>query len=142
MVNSCLACDRVVSLVRTGSRPNRLKQTPRHLRPGALYTLKAYSADSTGFDGKESHNQTHALTIDIDDADVLHDRYVREEYNRVYGGKTTADTRTWFNYHVWTFRARATSARLAISDMMPAGRRSPSEQRLLLNFIEVQRVLE
>jgi len=141
-MHKSLACDRVVSLVRTGSRPNRLRQVLRHLRPGALYTLKAYSADSAGFDGKESHNQTHALTIDIDDADVLHDRYVRKEYNRVYGSKATADIHTWFNYHVWTFRARATSARLAISDKAPTGGRAPSEQRLLLNFIEVQRVLD
>ena len=136
------ACDRVVSLVRTGSRPNRLRQILRHLRPGARYTLKMYSADASGFDGEESRNPRHAVTIDIDGADVLRDRYVREEYDRVYGGRTPTGSRTWFNYHRWTFRARAESARLVISDAAPAEGTAAAEQRLLLNFIEVQRVLD
>jgi hypothetical protein len=133
-------CDRVVAFKRTESCANRLSQPLRELQPGALYTVKMYTADGDGLQGAASQNPTHAVDIEVDGAQMLPDRYVREEYDRAYGGRRETGLKTWFNYHVWTFRAMADTARLTVMDAPSEHTAGQRRQHLLVSFIEVMRV--
>jgi hypothetical protein len=55
----------------------------------------------------------------------------------------TAKTPFWMTYHYLRFRATGPTAKLVISDWAkPDAPGAPSSQELILNFVELQPVLE
>ncbi|MCK5801962.1 MAG: hypothetical protein KAI66_03980 [Lentisphaeria bacterium] len=134
--------DSVVVLKRTGQRANRLTQTLRELIPGALYTVRLYSGDADGLENGASKNREHAISLALAGGELLPEHTARDVYDHAYGGRSHRASRTWFNRHIWVFRAAGTSAELSIHDVPDDATGALKPQTLLVNFVEVRRLLE
>ena len=131
--------DTFAAMKRCAGTPNTLSQTVRDLQPGRLYSVKAITADPQDLDRR----QKHAVTVNIDGADVLGDRCFQSVFSSIYSrtqiGGYDYKLKSWLNYHWIVFRATTDSAKLTISDW--AGLREPggpAGQELAVNFVEIQ----
>ena len=123
---------------RSSEGPNVFSQEVRNLRPGRVYSLKMITADYRDLIEGKSNKQTHAVNIEIQDAEIDADKYFQHSFvsRRPRRG-------FWANYHWLIFRAKGSTAELVISDWAsdkePGG---PIGQELIYNFIEIQPYLE
>lgn len=129
---------------RSAVRPNSFTQTLKELTPGKLYSLKMITADYQDLLHGRARKATDAVRIHLDRVDLLAGpaRSFQFTFPNCYShrfGKFNATHSFWMNYHYRVFRARATTARLTVSDWQsettPGG---PAGQELLYNFLEVQ----
>ena len=130
---------------RSAKGPNRFSQEIRNLQPGRLYSLKLFTADYNDIVKGESIKQKHAVTITLDNVDLLPEKCFQTLYSNFsyyhmgpYDDEE-AKTKTWINFHRKVFRARAATARLTISDWASETELGgPVGQELMYNFVEVQ----
>jgi len=130
--------DTFLTLERSDKGPNRVSQTIRGLRPGRVYSLRAYVADIDDLDTQ----QTLGVSIEASGVELLQDRSLRHVFPNCYShhlGDYDDKRRAWMNYHWQIFRATGDEARLTVSDWAsnaePGG---PIGQRLAVNFVQVQ----
>ena len=138
--------DTFLRMKRTAERPNAFSQQIRNLTPGRAYSMKMITADYQDLLQGRSNSGAHAISIKLDNAEVLPGpknsfQFPVRQARKV--GKFTYKHRFGLNYHWRTFRAKGTSAELTVtdwkSDKDPGG---PIGQELMFNFIEVQPYLE
>ncbi len=129
---------------RSGKKPNTFSQRIKDLEPGKLYSLKMVTADYGELTRGKSFEQKHAISIKLDDAEIV------ESFQHVYTnawsfrlGPFNDENKFWMNYHFMVFRPRAGLSRLEVSDWAgPDGPGGPIGQELIYNFIELQPYLE
>jgi hypothetical protein len=131
---------------RSERKPNTFSQLIRNLRPGQLYSLKMITADFQELSCGKSAQQKHAVSITLDSVQPVEEKSFQHPIANNYAhelGAFTGPNKAWMNYHYEVFRAKARTAKLAISDWIssinPGG---PAGQQLMFNFIEVQPYLE
>jgi hypothetical protein len=127
---------------RSEHKPNTFSQLIRNLRPGQLYSLKMITADFQELSCGQSAQQKHAVSITLDSVQPVEEKSFQHPVANNYAhelGAFTGPNKAWMNYHYQVFRAKARTAKLAISDwtssIKPGG---PAGQQLMFNFIEVQ----
>jgi hypothetical protein len=128
----------VAVMKRSCQRPNRLSQSIKSLTPGSLYSLRMFSGDFRDM----SKRQKHALSIVLSDAELVPGKTFQHVFQNCYSHrwKQYNDRHpAWMNYHWMIFRAKATEARLQISDWSSDRERGgPVGQELMMNFVQVQ----
>ncbi|MFQ6096544.1 MAG: hypothetical protein ACE5O2_02370, partial [Armatimonadota bacterium] len=127
---------------RNRRRPNVVSQTIKNLKPGRLYSLRMFTADYRDLVAGNSVRRTHAISIRLDDVELLPRQCFQHVFPNCYShrlGPFDSKHRAWMNYHVRLFRARAKTAHISISDWAshahPGG---PVGQEIALNFVQVQ----
>ena len=131
---------------RSATRPNRVSQEIKNLRPGRLYSLKLVTADYQELVQGKSAEQKHAVSIQLRGAKIVPAKSFQQPMANNYAhtiGAFKGQNKFWMNYHFLVFRAKGRSSKLTISDWasatLPGG---PVGQELIYNFIEVQPYFE
>ena len=127
---------------RSAAKPNRVSQQITGLEPGRLYSLKMYTADYGEFIKGKSRPKNDAVSINLENADVVTGprKNFQANFSNVYPyGAFDYANRFYMNYHWKVFRAKDKTVELTISDWAsdaePGG---PIGQELIYNFIEIQ----
>lgn len=130
--------DRYCVMRRSASRPNRVGQIVRGLKPGRLYSVKCLSADLQRLECAEKTT----LTIGVDKADTLSEYGFQCIFPSCYSHKVEpydANHPAHMSYHRLVFKAKARTARIYISDWAsdsePGG---PIGGQTAFNFVEIQ----
>ena len=132
----------VLAMKRSAQVPNVVTQTIRNLTPGRLYCLRMYSSslNKASSYGNPGFNDIQTLNIDIQNVDLIPERSIQHVYISIRAKK---EDKMFYNFHFKLFRAKATTARLIVSDWEsdtePGGRIG---QELMFNYIEVQPYFE
>jgi hypothetical protein len=131
---------------RSATRPNRVTQQIRNLRPGQLYSLKLVTADYQELERGKSVQQKHAVGLQITPATTIREKSFQQPMANNYAhalGPFNDQNQAWMNYHYLVFRAEGQSATLTLSDWSGArDAGGPAGQELIYNFVEVQPYLE
>ncbi|MBM2832902.1 MAG: hypothetical protein HW406_63 [Candidatus Brocadiaceae bacterium] len=128
--------------------PNVFSQEIKDLTPGRLYSLKMITGDYQDLLQGKSIKSGHALSIQIDNAEILSE--TKKAFQCAFPSnyahildKFSQKSPFWMNYHWRVFRAKGTTAKLTVKDWKndkePG---SPIGQELMYNFIEIQPYLE
>ena len=138
--------DSFLWMKRSAKKPNVFSQEIRNLKPGQLYSMKMVTADYKDLIQERSEKKAHNISINLENVELLSgpDKSFRFPLSHARAiGKFTAGYPYWFNYHWRVFRAKATTARLIVSDWEsdtePGGRIG---QELMFNHTEVQPYFE
>ena len=140
--------DQFLLMRRSPDRPNVFSQDIKYLEPGRLYVMKMISSDYQDLLEGKSFKSPNAVSITIDDVDVLAepDKSFQFTYQHSFGDKRDkfdAEHPYWMNLHRRIFRALKTTAKLTVTDWQnaqgPGGRNG---QELMFNFIQIQPYLE
>ncbi|HVV72790.1 MAG TPA: hypothetical protein VHI52_15055, partial [Verrucomicrobiae bacterium] len=130
--------DTFLCLKRSTNGPNTFSQTLQDLKPGRLYSLKMFSCDYDDLvhpKAKRLEDAQTMGTIILADADIDATR----SFDEVYASSPEPKVPVCIKYYWRIFRAKATTARLTVSDWKtatdPGG---PIGQEQAFNFIEVQ----
>jgi len=135
--------DTFLRLKRSAQRPNVASQQLQGLKPGRLYSLKLIAADYGDLRDGKSRQATPTISIALDGAEVLPGRFSHPFRSCREVKQFTAKTPFWMTYHWLRFRAAGPTAKLVITDWAkPDAPGAPIGQELMLNFIELQPVLE
>ena len=125
-------------MIRSGERPNRLRQPLCSLQPGRPYSLKFISADINDLATK----QLLTLSAEISDADIVEEYGFQEPFASCYSHELDPygqGNPAYMNFHRMVFRPHKTEAMLTISDWAgsddPGG---PIGQSCVFNTVEVQ----
>jgi hypothetical protein len=131
---------------RSATRPNRVTQQIRNLRPGQLYSLKLVTADYQELERGKSVQQKYAVGLQITPATTIREKSFQQPMANNYAhalGPFNDQNQAWMNYHYLVFRAEGQSATLTLSDWSGArDAGGPAGQELIYNFVEVQPYLE
>ena len=134
--------DNFLLMTRSSQMPNRVVQQVIGLIPGELYTMKMFTADYQDYLGLISSAKTHAISIDLDNVDLIPARAFQQLMQSERGQDVppwSENNQPWFNYYWRLFQAKDTTATLTISDWAsdsdPGG---PIGEQLMVNFIEIQ----
>jgi hypothetical protein len=134
--------DNYLWMRRRSEAPNRVVQRVDNLIPGELYTVKMFTEDRQDYLGAVSSAKTHAVSIVLENVDLVPGRGFQEVMQSQWGREVppwSANHQPWFNYSWRLFQAKGTNATLTLSDWIsesdPGG---PLGQELMFNFIEVQ----
>jgi len=136
---------------RGARKPNTLAQNITNLIPGRLYSIKLITADYQNFLNGKSQYEKHAVSIRIDNADIVEKKSFQQvicpDFDMVAARKRkffpfpkfNSYDPVWLNLHQKIFRAKGKQARLIISDWLndkePGG---PIGQELMYNFVQIQ----
>jgi hypothetical protein len=135
-------------MTRSAGAPNSLGQQIQGLQNGRLYSLKLITGDYKNLTGNVSSNAAQVLKITVDNgaSDLVVATPARfsqkfKSWFTVNGFNSTHPY--WMTYHWLQFRATGPTAQLTIkdwqSDTTPGG---PAAQQVMVNFVEIQPVLE
>ncbi len=137
------AGDNFLLTTRSAKAPNRFSQVIKGLTTGRTYSVKLFTADYDEMMAGKSKQNPHAVNIQVAGAETLptggfHQMFPSGLAGHVYGPFKDGNN-LYLTYHRVVFRAKASQAKLVISDWAtkdsPGG---PIGQTLLYNFIEVQ----
>jgi hypothetical protein len=135
--------DTFLRLKRNAKRPNVVSQQLQGLKTGRLYSLKLISADRDDLRAGKSRKATQAISITLDGAEVLPGGFSYPFHSCREVKQFTSKSPFWMTYHYLRFRATGPTAKLVISDWAkPDAPGAPIGQELILNFVELQPVLE
>lgn len=130
---------------RQADKPNRVSQEIMGLVPGTLYTLQAITADYQDIIRGRSVEQSHALSLIIDGAELVpagcySGKLVRGSSHTQLPFSNGAPC---FNHHRVMFRATAPTARLTVSDWAtPDTPGGPAGQELMVNYLQLEPYFE
>lgn len=140
--------DTFLWMKRSPKKPNVVSQEIKNLVPGRLYSVKAITADYQNLIHGKSIKAEAAVSIEIENAEVLHGsrKFFQFTYPSNYAhtlGKFNQSFPFWMTYHWRVFRGKGTTAKLTIKDWKENDQVSALErQELMLNFIEIQPYLD
>ncbi|MBI5684518.1 MAG: LamG domain-containing protein [Verrucomicrobia bacterium] len=135
--------DAFLRMKRSAKRPNVVSQQLQGLKPGRLYSLKLITADYGDLRAGKSRKATQTVSITLDGAEVLPGSFSYPFHSCREVKQFTAKTPFWMTYHWLRFRAAGPTAKLVITDWAkPDAPGAPIGQELILNFVELQPVLE
>lgn len=131
--------DKFLWMKRNEKGPNRFSQTIKNLQPGRLYSMKMFSCDYGDMINPQKKELNEAPkfvgSVVLDGVEVDQKRSFQE----LYASNPEPKIPIWITYHWTIFRAKAPTARLAVSDW-PA-EKDPTigfGQEQAFNFIEIQ----
>jgi hypothetical protein len=137
--------DDFIWMQRVAEKPNVLSQRIENLEPGRLYSLKMITADHGDFSAGKSVEKAHAVSIEIDDAEIIPETsfsYVKDMAGRAHP-PFEPQAIPWINFHYRVFRAKGETSTLRIFDWKdktePGG---PVGQELMFSSIELAPFLE
>ena len=135
--------DTFLRMKRSAKRPNVASPQLQGLKPGRLYSLKLITADYADLRAGKSRKAEQAVSITLDGAEVLPGGFSHPFPSGRELKQFTAKTPFWMTYHWLRFRAGGPTAKFVITDWAkPDAPGAPIGQELMLNFIELQPVLE
>ena len=135
--------DTFLRMTRSAKSPNIVSQQLQGLQPGRLYSLKLITADYGDLRNGKSRKATQTVSITLDGAEVLPGGFSYPFCSCREVKQFTAKTPFWMTYHYLRFRATGPTTKLVISDWAkPDAPGAPISQELILNFVELQPVLE
>jgi hypothetical protein len=135
--------DTFLRMTRSAKRPNVVSQQLQGLKAGQLYSLKLISADYGDLRAGKSRKATQTVSIKLDGAEVLPGGFSYPFHSCRELKSFTANAPFWMTYHYLRFRAAGPTAKLVITDWAkPDAPSAPIGQELILNFVELQPVLE
>jgi hypothetical protein len=137
------AGDTFLRMKRSAKSANVVSQQVQGLKPGQLYSLKLITADYGDLRTGKSRKATQNVSITIDGAEILPGAFSYPFHNSHELKPFTTKTPLWMTYHWLRFRAAGPTANLSISDWAkPDAPGASIGQELILNFVELQPVLE
>jgi len=131
--------DTFLWMKRSDRGPNTFSQTIRNLQPGRLYSLKMFSCDYNDLVHPQARKQEAANpfcgSVVMDGVEVD----AKRSFTEMYASNPEPRIPVWITYHWKVFRARASTARLTVSDWRtenaPGG---PPGLEQAFNFLEIQ----
>ncbi|NLF19053.1 MAG: hypothetical protein GX595_17630, partial [Lentisphaerae bacterium] len=135
--------DTFAVMTRSAKAPNVISQPLQGLTPGRLYSLKVFTGDHADLRAGESRKDVQVLAITVDGAEVQPGGF-SHPFRSIRGPAAfTKDKPFWMTYHWLRFRATGPTATLGLSDWAtPGDPGGPIGQQTMVNFIELQPVLE
>ncbi len=137
--------DDFIWMKRVAEKPNKLSQRIENLKPNRLYSVTVITADYGDFSAGKSVEKAHAVSIEIDDAEIIPEvsfSYVKDMAGRAHP-PFEPEAIPWINFHYRVFRAKGETSTLRISDWEnktePGG---PVGQELMFGSIELAPYLE
>ena len=132
---------------RSADKPNVFSQEIRSLKPGRTYSLKMMVSDYQDLMQFRDNKYEHKPMVSIEGVEMMPAQSFRQAFRSGLAGhsyeKFDRKTNLWTTYHRLVFRAKASTAKLTISDWQslsdPGG---PIGQELTFNYIGVQPYLE
>ena len=141
--------DTFAVLTRSATAPNTVSQQLRGLTPGRLYSLKAFTGDYADLQSGKTLKDQHGLSITLDGAEVQPGGFSHPFVSHDFPAALAAYTKVagkppfWMTYHWLRFRATSPTATLTLSDWAKPGEPGgPAGQQTMVNFVEVQPVME
>jgi hypothetical protein len=141
--------DTFAVLTRSAKAPNVVSQQLQGLTPGRLYSLKVFTGDYADLQGGKTRKDQHGLSITLDGADVqpggFSEPFISLDMPKAVASyaKVAGKLQFWMTYHWLRFRAKSPTATLTLSDWVKSGEPGgPAGQQTMVNFVEVQPVLE
>jgi hypothetical protein len=135
--------DTFLRMTRSAKRPNVVSQQLQGLKAGRLYSLKLISADYGDLRAGKSRKATQTVSITLDGAEVLPGGFSYPFHSCREVKQFTTKSPFWMTYHYLRFRATGPTAKLVITDWAkPDAPGAPIGQELILNFVELQPVLD
>lgn len=135
--------DTFAVMTRSTKAANVLSQPLQGLTPGRLYSLKVFTADYADLQAGKSRKDQQVISITVDGANAQPGGF-SYPFKSCRGPKPfTTKEPFWMTYHWLRFRATGQTATLRLSDWAKPGEPGgPVGQQMMLNFVEVQPVLE
>ncbi len=139
---------------RSQDRPNVFSQEIKNLKPGRMYILKMTTGDNQEFIKGKSTPQDHVVSVRIENGEIVDDWYRTKSFKDkkanqhryatwLSAGKFNGDNRFCMNVHTRIFRAKASTAKLIVSDWKtPNDSGGPVGQELVFNAIEIKPYFE
>ena len=118
--------------------PNTFSQTIKNLEPGRLYSMKMFSCDYDDLVNPKPKKVEEArafVSVAIEGVEVD----ARRSFAEVYSSSPEPKIPVCITYYWKVFRAKATSAKLTVSDW--PGEKEPAApfgQEQAFNFVEIQ----
>ena len=141
--------DTFAVLTRSAKAPNTVSQQLRGLTPGRLYSLKAFTGDYAGLQTGKTRKDQHGLSITLEAAEIqpggFSRPFVSHDFPAVLAAyaKVAGKPPFWMTYHWLRFRATSPTAVLTLGDWTKPGEPGgPARQQTMVNFVEVQPVME
>jgi len=130
--------DTFLWMKRSEKGPNTFSQTIKDLEPGRLYSMKMFSCDYDDLvnpKAKKTEETKSIGTVVIEDVEVD----AKRSFTEVYSSAPEPKIPVCITYHWKVFRAKATTARLTVSDWQSEKERgAPFGQEEAFNFLEIQ----
>lgn len=135
--------DTFLLLTQSAKAPNVVSQQLKGLQAGRLYSLKVITGDYSDLKGGQSRKLQQVLGLTLEGAEVQPGGF-RTPFRSARGPKPfDRETPFWMTYHWLQFRAQGPKATLRLSDWAePNAPGGAAGQQLMVNFVEVQPVLE
>lgn len=135
--------DHFLRMKRSAKEPNRVAQRIKNLAPGETYSIKMIAMDYGDLVNGISEKKTLALTIHLDDVQLIPGLGMAKIYEssrgQEVGSSFSRNNQPWFSYTWQVFRANSPTALLSITDWTSTGEPGgPIGQEVLFNFVEVQ----
>ena len=141
--------DTFAVLTRSAKAPNEVSQQLRGLTPGRLYSLKVFTGDHADLQAGKTRKDQHGLSITLDGAEVqpggFSHPFISHDVPAALAAyaKVAGKPPFWMTYHWLRFRATSPAATLTLSDWTKTGEPGgPAGQQTMVNFVEIQPVLE
>ena len=136
--------DNVLVTRRSATRPNRISQPIRELRPGRLYALKMFVMDYGDFRKGKSLEKVHHFNVAIEGGERIAESSLREVYtNEKQVRPFTGENRLNITFCRVVFRAQRETGKLTFSDWLSEDDSGdPPGQELAFNFVSVEPYLE
>jgi hypothetical protein len=139
--------DTFMLMRRSAKAANILSQEIKGLTTGRLYSMKLITADYADLKAGKTRQAAVPISVAVDGAALqpggFSEPFPSDHTKAKLAPFNTKESTFWMTYHYLTFRATGPTAQLTIkdwtSDTDPGG---PAGQQIMVNFVEIQPVLE
>ena len=130
--------DTFLWMKRSAKGPNTFSQTIKNLEPGRLYSMKLFSCDYDDLvkpTPRKKEEVKSIATVALDGVEVD----AKRSFTEVYSSSPEPKIPVCITYHWKVFRAKATTAKLTVSDWQSGKEPGvPFGQEQTFNFLEIQ----
>ena len=131
--------DTFLWMKRSEKGPNTFSQTIKDLEPGRLYSMKMFSCDYNDLVNPKPTKQEEALKFTGSVILEGVETDARRSFVEMYASNPEPKIPVWITYHWKVFRAKASTAKLTVSDWPST--KEPGDtfgQEQTFNFLEIQ----
>ena len=140
--------DTFLATKRSAKGPNAFSQDIKGLTPGKAYSFKMITADFGNISSGKSVNKKEAVSIRLDNVDLipLPGKNEQVTFLNHYAhplGKFRGKHNAYMNYHWYVFRAKASTAKVTVSDWTAPDRPGgPIGGEVMYNYIQIEPYFE
>lgn len=131
--------DTFLWMKRSAKGPNTFSQTIKDLQPGRLYSMKMFTCDYDDLVNPKAKKKEEATgfigSVTLEGVDVD----AKRSFSEMYSSNPEPKIPVWITYHWKVFRAKGTTAKVAVSDWLDE--KKPDDtfgQEQTFNFLEIQ----